>query len=142
MTSAGIEIRGGERRDLPGVLALWAEGRSEHASIPDRIEDLERLVGESPGSLLVAEQGGAIVGALIAGWDGWRGNLYRLTVRSDCRRSGIATDLARAGEEYLRRRGAKRVTALVAHGDGTAEPFWDSVGYPLDPAIGRRVRNI
>ncbi len=38
---------------------------------PDRIEDLERLVGDSPGSLLVAEESGAIVGTLIAGWDGW-----------------------------------------------------------------------
>lgn len=142
LAGAEIEIRVGGRSDLPGVLALWAEERSSHASVSDRVEDLERLVAESAGTLLVAERDGTIVGALIAGWDGWRGNMYRLAVRRDCRRDGIATALARAGEDHLRERGARRVTALVAHDDDVAGPFWDSVGYPLDPQIGRRVRNL
>jgi len=142
LTDAGVEIRRCERGDLPDVLALWGEERSEHASTPDRLEDLERLVAGSPAALLVAERDGAVVGALIAGWDGWRGNLYRLAVRADRRRDGIATALTRAGEEHLRRCGARRVTALVAYEDGRAGAFWDSAGYPLDPLIGRRVRNI
>ncbi len=128
-------------RDLREVLALWEEERSEHASTPDRIEDLERLIAESPGSLLVAEIGGAIVGALIAAWDGWRGNMYRLAVREGHRREGVATALTRAGEDYLRGRGAGRVTALVAH-DDEAGSFWDYAGYPLDPQMSRRVCNI
>jgi ribosomal protein S18 acetylase RimI-like enzyme len=142
LTDAVVDIRGCERGDLPEVLALWAAERSEHASIPDRVDDLERLVAESPAALLVAERDGAIVGTLIAAWDGWRGNMYRLAVRSDRRRDGVATALRRAGEEYLRHCGARRVTALVAHEDEIAGPFWDSAGYPLDPLIGRRVRNI
>lgn len=142
MTAARVEIRGAEGRDLTAVLALWAAERSSHASTPDRIEDLERLVADSPAHLLVAELDGAIVGTLIAAWDGWRGNMYRLAVRAECRRGGVATALTRAGEELLRRDGAGRVTALVAHDDEVAGPFWDSVGYPVDPVIGRRVRNV
>jgi ribosomal protein S18 acetylase RimI-like enzyme len=138
----GIDIRRCERRDLPEVLALWDEERSEHASTPDRIEDLERLLADSPAALLVAEQNGAIVGAMIAAWDGWRGNMYRLAVQGSHRREGVATALTRAGEDYLRDRGAGRITALVAHDDQAAGSFWDSVGYPLDPLMGRRVRNL
>jgi ribosomal protein S18 acetylase RimI-like enzyme len=82
--------------DLPKALALWAMARSGHSSIPDRIDDLERLIGDSPAALLVAERDGEIVGTLIAAWDGWRGNMYRLAVREDCRRQGIALKLARA----------------------------------------------
>jgi ribosomal protein S18 acetylase RimI-like enzyme len=128
--------------DAKAVLSLWAQERSEHASTADRLEDIERLIGDSPAALLVAERDREIIGALIAGWDGWRGNMYRLAVSKAHRRKGIGIALTRAGEEYLRGRGVRRVTALVAFDDETAGAFWESAGYPQDQEIGRRVRNL
>jgi ribosomal protein S18 acetylase RimI-like enzyme len=127
---------------VPPVLGLWEQARSEHASTPDRPEDLERLVLGSPGVLLLATSGLGILGVVIAAWDGWRGNLYRLAVHPEYRRGGVGIALVRAAEEHLRRQGATRITALVAYDDPVAAAFWDSVGYPQDPQIGRRVRNI
>ena len=123
-------------------MELWAQERSEHASTADRLDDVERLIGDSPAALLVAERDGEIVGALIAGWDGWRGNMYRLAVAEEHRRQGIGIALTRAGEEYLHGCGVRRVTALVAFEDEEAGAFWESAGYPQDREIGRRVRNI
>ena len=131
-----------QEADAPAVLDLWAQARSEHASTSDRLEDVERLVADSPAALLVAERDGEILGALIAAWDGWRGNMYRLAVRDGQRREGIGLALTRAGEDYLRRRGARRVTALVAFDDEVAGGFWESAGYPRDREIGRRVRDL
>ena len=131
-----------EPADVTAVMALWEESRSEHASTADRVEDVERLLEDSPAALLVAEREGEVVGALIAAWDGWRGNMYRLAVRDGDRRQGLGITLIRAGEDYLRSRGARRVTALVAFEDDAAGGFWDSAGYPQDREIGRRVRNI
>ena len=136
------EVRRAREADLPEVLALWEEERSRHASIPDRLDDLKRLLDDTPAALIVAERDGEIVGTLIAAWDGWRGNMYRLAVRDDCRRQGIGLRLTRAGEEYLRGRGARRITALVAFDDEDAGRFWEAAGYPPDEEIGRRVRNI
>lgn len=127
---------------MAGVLELWVETRSGHASVPDDEVAVESLVADSPAALLVAEREGEIVGALIAAWDGWRGNLYRLAVREGHRREGIGVALIRAGEDYLRQRGARRVTALVAFEDEVAGGFWDATGYPRDREIGRRVRNL
>jgi ribosomal protein S18 acetylase RimI-like enzyme len=127
---------------VPVVLGLWEQARSEHASTPDRPEDLERLILGSPGAVLIAEGDRGGLGVLIAAWDGWRGNLYRLAVHPEHRRSGIGLALVRAGEAHLRRQGATRVTALVAYADPVAAAFWDSAGYPQDHEIGRRVRNI
>jgi ribosomal protein S18 acetylase RimI-like enzyme len=135
-------VRRCERRDVPAVLVLWEQARSGHASTPDCIDDVERLLSDSPAALLVAERDGEIVGALIAAWDGWRGNMYRLAVRDGHRQEGIGIALTRAGEEYLRRCGARRVTALVAFDDEVAAGFWESAGYPRDDEIGRRVRNL
>jgi ribosomal protein S18 acetylase RimI-like enzyme len=142
----GVTIRRCRHEDAQAVLDLWAQERSEHASTTDRLDDIERLIGDSPAALLVAERGGErggeVVGALIAAWDGWRGNMYRLAVNKEHRREGIGIALTREGEEYLRSCGVRRVTALVAFEDETAGAFWESAGYPQDQEIGRRVRNI
>jgi ribosomal protein S18 acetylase RimI-like enzyme len=124
------------------VLELWQQARSEHASTVDRLEDVQRLLSNAAGSLLVAEADGAILGALIAAWDGWRGNMYRLAVGFEHRRQGVGLALVRAGEEHLRRQGARRITALVGYEDEVASAFWESAGYPQDHEIGRRVRNL
>ena len=138
-----VKIRRCQPGEASAVLDLWTESRSEHASTLDSLDTVERLTtADSPAALLVAERGGEIVGALIAAWDGWRGNMYRLAVRDEHRREGIALGLTRAGEEYLRGHGARRVTALVAFDDEGAGGFWDAAGYPRDREIGRRVRNI
>lgn len=135
-------MRIGQAQDASAILDLWHEARTAHASTADRLEDVRRLLTEAPGSLLVAEIDDAIVGALIAAWDGWRGNMYRLAVLSAHRRKGIGIALVRAGEEHLCRQGARRITALVAYDDPAAAAFWDSAGYPQDREIGRRVRNL
>lgn len=103
---------------------------------------MEQLAESSPAALLVAEAGDQVVGAVIAGWDGWRGNIYRLAVRDEHRRRGVGELLIRAAEDYLHGCGVRRVTALVAYDDETAGSFWDAMGYPQDIDIGRRVRNL
>jgi ribosomal protein S18 acetylase RimI-like enzyme len=142
LTGEKITVRRCRQHDVAAVLGLWAQARSAHASTPDHAEDVQRLLANSPAALLVAERRGEIVGALIAAWDGWRGNMYRLTVREGHRRKGIGIALTRAGEEYLRQCEVRRVTALVAFDDDVAGAFWESAGYPADHEIGRRVRNL
>jgi ribosomal protein S18 acetylase RimI-like enzyme len=142
LPAINLVVRACRIEDAPAVLQLWLQARSEHASTSDRIEDVQRLLSDAPGSLLVAESEGAILGALIAAWDGWRGNMYRLAVDSEHRRKGIGVALVRAGEEHLGREGANRITALVAFEDPIAGAFWEAAGYPQDEQIGRRVRNL
>jgi ribosomal protein S18 acetylase RimI-like enzyme len=142
LPSETITVRRCNHDDIDAVLKLWALARSEHASTSDRREDIERLVEDSPAALLVAETAGQIVGVVIAAWDGWRGNIYRLAVHAGYRRRGIGMQLTQAAEDYLRSCGVHRVTALVAFDDQAAGSFWDAAGYPQDTEIGRRVRNI
>jgi ribosomal protein S18 acetylase RimI-like enzyme len=137
-----ITIRRATDEDVGAVLHLWTLARSRRASAPDSRQNVESLVSGNPAALLVAEAAGEVVGAVIAGWDGWRGNIYRLAVGQNYRRQGIGLRLIRAAEDYLRDRGAERITALVAFDDEAAGAFWDAAGYPQDRAMGRRVRNI
>lgn len=135
-----MTVRGARQEDLDAVLALWGGARSAHAVTEDTPERVAALLAHDV--LLVAEVDGEIVGAVIAAFDGWRGNFYRLAVAPAVRRRGIGGALVAAGEERLRAAGAPRVTALVAFDDDVARGFWASVGYDADLEIGRMVRSL
>ena len=68
-----------------------------------------------------------MVGTVIAVFDGWRGNIYRLAVLPAYRKRGIARQLVQQAERRLAIRGAKRVVALASQHSETAAPFWDSM---------------
>jgi ribosomal protein S18 acetylase RimI-like enzyme len=123
------------------VIELWRESR-ERTGTTDDPESLGVLLEQDPDALLVAELEGRIVGSLIAVWDGWRGNMYRLTVHPAHRRQGIAGGLVGAGEERLRALGARRISALVWEEDRTAVGAWRSAGYEYDEGTGRFVKTL
>jgi ribosomal protein S18 acetylase RimI-like enzyme len=137
-----VEIRSATAADIAAVLALWQHSRSGVASVSDDEAMIERLLATNPDALLVAERDGEIVATLIAAWDGWRGNMYRLAVAADLRRSGIATELVLAGERRLRDLGCFRITALVWGEDDPALGFWGAAGYSHDSRIHRYVRMV
>jgi ribosomal protein S18 acetylase RimI-like enzyme len=95
-----------------------------------------------PELFVVAQVDDKLVGTLIGGWDGWRGNMYRLAVDPSYRRCGIGRALVREVEARLRAKGARRITALVLHEERGATEFWTAVGYERDRTIQRHVRNL
>jgi ribosomal protein S18 acetylase RimI-like enzyme len=133
------------RRCLPeeaeAVLALWRESGAT-VSATDTVEDLRRAVADGPAWVLVAEEGGRLVGSVIGSFDGWRANLYRLVVRPECRRRGIARRLVEEVTRRLAGQGARRVCALVEKDHPLAMAFWAGIGYRLDPRMVRFVHNL
>lgn len=134
-------IRAGTEDDALAVLALWRAAESP-VSPTDSEDGMRLLLRRDPDALLVAEGGGAVAGALIAAWDGWRANFYRLAVDPAWRRRGIGRALVHTGEERLRELGALRLTALVANSDREAIGLWRAVGYERQPGTSRFVRMI
>jgi ribosomal protein S18 acetylase RimI-like enzyme len=128
-----ITLRPGTRADIDAVLTFWLDGTAE-PSTTDDAGGLEGLLERSPGALILALDGDAIVGSVIAGWDGWRGTLYRLAVLPAYRRRGIATLLVAEAEQLLRDRGVRRMHLIASRAGGEiAESFWISARYePTD----------
>ena len=133
-------IRRCRPEEAEAVLALWRESGATVSST-DTVEDLRRAL-DSPACVLVAESGGRLVGSVIGSFDGWRANLYRLVVRPECRRRGIARALVEEVTRCLARQGARRVGALVEKDQPLAMGFWAGVGYGLDARMVRFVRNL
>jgi ribosomal protein S18 acetylase RimI-like enzyme len=107
------------------------------------LDDLTRLVHDHPDHLLVAVREGAVVGSVIGGWDGWRGNIYRLAVAPTARRTGLARRLVQEAERVLRARGARRISALVERHEAHAVGFWDALtdsGWRRDERMMRYIK--
>jgi ribosomal protein S18 acetylase RimI-like enzyme len=91
---------------------------------------------------MLAWDGSALVGSLMGGWDGYRGQMYRLAVDPAYRRRGIAGALVEAVEGELRRLECERITALVFKDEPGAPEFWREAGYTPDPVIVRYAKNL
>ena len=96
-------------------------------SITDHAGAVAAVIAD--GALLVAADDDGIAGTLIAGWDGWRGNFYRLAVRPEYQRQGLARRLVAEGEKALREKGCVRIGAIVVDDHDHAVGFWQAIGY-------------
>jgi ribosomal protein S18 acetylase RimI-like enzyme len=127
--------------EAEAVLRLWRDAEAV-PSVTDDPASVRALIDHDGDAVLVAEEGGRIVGCLVAGWDGWRGHMYRLAVLPEHRRRGVARALVAEGERRLRARGARRVAAIVVTAHEPAVGFWEAAGYARDRRVGRFVRNV
>ena len=143
---ATIQIRLCTPNDCADVIQLWKDADAT-PSITDTVEELQRTVASGNAIVLVAiDDAGHLVGSVIGGWDGWRGNIYRLAVAPSARRQGIAAMLVNEVSSRLAiEKGARRISALVEKAHPHAAGFWDSMksgGYEHDPRLTRYIKTI
>ena len=141
---SAVAIRRGRPEDIERVLELWTQAGAT-PTLTDTQEGLAELLASPQSILLLAEADGRVVGTVIGGWDGWRGNIYRLAVLPAYRRRGIARALVGEAERRLHRMGARRISALVESDHLWATDFWDSLGasgYRRDLRMRRYVKTL
>ncbi|HEY7295269.1 MAG TPA: GNAT family N-acetyltransferase [Dehalococcoidia bacterium] len=136
-----IELRPCRLQEIEAVLTLWQ--RAEAVPRPtDNVGALRLRLERDPELFVLAWDGERLVGSLLGGWDGWRGNMYRLAIDPAYRRRGIARRLVAAVEAALRALGAERISSLVFEEEPGAAEFWLSAGYAPDPATSRYAKDL
>lgn len=123
--------------DTEDVVALWEEAGLTRPWNDPRL-DIERKLTVQPELFLVAvddtdaeagEARRAIVGTVMAGYDGHRGWLYYLAAAMSHRRRGVGRALVAEAERLLIERGCPKVQLMVREGNEQALEFYDELGY-------------
>ncbi|CAM5558308.1 MULTISPECIES: GNAT family N-acetyltransferase [Streptomyces] len=140
-TMDDLSLRAATPADLDAVLAFWKVA-AEGTSISDDGDGVARLVERDPDALILAEREGALVGTVIAGFDGWRCHLYRLAVHPDQRRRGVGGALLAAAGERFVALGGRRADAMVLDRNTSAHHAWRAAGYEAEPQWSRWVKHL
>ena len=70
---------------------------------------------------------------MIAGWDGWRGSVYRLAVSPAHRRRGIGGGCCTPPRSAWSLSGRAGLHAIVVGTDALAVGFWDATNWEHQP---------
>jgi ribosomal protein S18 acetylase RimI-like enzyme len=129
-----LEIRRYRERDRQELVALWKRTFPDDPprNEPNRMIDLKLAVDDA---IFVAVDGGAVIGAAIAGYDGHRGWLYSVAVDEARRRRGVGSELIRHAVDALRGLGCVKVNLQVRSTNAAVVAFYESLGFAVEDRI-------
>ena len=123
------------------VAALWLRIFSDARGANPPDDNLRRKLEFQGELFLVGELGGAVVGTVMAGYDGHRGWIYRLAVAPECRSRGFARALMAEAEARLRKIGCPKVNLQVRGGNSEVVCFYEKLGFAVEDRVsmGKRL---
>jgi ribosomal protein S18 acetylase RimI-like enzyme len=120
-------IREAVAADSEAIIALWqACGLTRPWNDP--AADIALALATATSTILVAHDGGTLVGTAMAGFDGHRGWIYYLGTLPDRRSQGIAARLLTASQDWLAALGCPKVELMVREGNDAAG-MYDHLGW-------------
>ena len=115
--------------DYDGVHALWLSIRGfSIRSIDDSREGVEKFILRNPGTSIVAEEEGEIIGAILCGHDGRRATFYHVCVREDRRKQGIGKAMVVRAMNELKKEKINKVALIAFTKNDVGNAFWKSIG--------------
>jgi ribosomal protein S18 acetylase RimI-like enzyme len=140
MSHIQLGIRPFQIADKEAVIELWREVFPNEPAWNEPDAVIHRRLAFERQPFLVAAQGNAIVGTVLAGYDGVRGWIYHLAVASSVRRAGIASRLMVAAEDQLVALGCPKVNLQVRAANADVVAFYKAIGYEIDDRISMSKR--
>lgn len=120
--------------DASAVKQIWATVLPDTAYYNQPAFALERKLAVDD-LIFVAEHEGAVVGTVMAGYDGHRGWLYSVAVLPAHRRHGTGAKLIEAALWALAELGCVKVNLQVRPDNQAVTAFYQSVGFTVEPRI-------
>ena len=123
-----MRIRAFRVSDTEAVLSLWERSEISRPWLDLRTEIVEKMKRDR-SLFLVADDMGAVVGAVMGAYDGRRGWVYHLAVEPGRRHEGIGRLLMHHLEARMARMGVVKVNLQVRHDNLGVVDFYRALDY-------------
>jgi len=125
------------------VVELWRNVFGYETAHNEPNLTISKKIAINDGLFFVAVENSAIVGTIMAGYDGHRGWLYSVAVDPGKRLNGLGSSLVIHAEKALADLGCMKINLqLLATNEATAA-FYKSIGYSVEPrlSMGKLIRD-
>jgi len=133
-------IRPFEDHDQEQVIRLW-QACGLVSPVNDPALDIERKKRVQREMFLVARIGGAVVGTVMAGYEGHRGWINYLAVSPEHQMTGLGRALMEEAEKLLRAIGCPKINLQVRTSNAQVRAFYERIGFGEEPVVsfGKRL---
>jgi len=124
-----ITIEPASHDDIEDIDTLWREAFTDDEPHHRAATAVPAKLAFQPDLFLVARVQGRVIGSVMAGYDGYRGHIYRVAVRKSHQRHGIGALMMREAEARLRALGCIKINLQIRAGNDAVAAFYRGLGY-------------
>jgi ribosomal protein S18 acetylase RimI-like enzyme len=130
-------------KNYPEIINLWKNTIGVGLSgEDDSKKSIKIFLEKNPNTCFVAKYNGEIIGTIMAGNDGRRGNIYHLMVKPENRKNGIGKKLLEKVEKNLKKEGIRKIKLVVYKNNNIGNKFWEETGYKIRKDLNYRDKKI
>ena len=120
--------------DMAALVALWQQVFPDDPPHNEPTRALQAKLA-CDDLVFVAEDGGNIVGACMAGYDGHRGWLYAVAVDPQHRRRGIGQGLVGEATQALKQLGCIKLNLQIRADNHAVADFYRALGFDVEDRL-------
>jgi ribosomal protein S18 acetylase RimI-like enzyme len=129
-----MQLAEATEQDVEAVVALWERcGLTRPWNDPR--QDLAKALGAADAAVILGFEGTALIGSVMAGFDGHRGWVYYLAVEPSRQRRGHGRALMEAAARWLQERNAPKLQLMVRETNAAAIGFYERLGFERQPVV-------
>ena len=130
-------------KNYPEIINIWKNtiGLGLNGE-DDSKKSIKIFLEKNQNTCFVAKYNGEIIGTIMAGNDGRRGNIYHLMVKSENRKNGIGKKLLERVEKNLKKEGIRKIKLVVYKNNNIGNKFWKENGYNIRKDLNYRDKKI
>ena len=138
-----MEIKKMTIDDYEDVYKLWLKTPGMGLNnIDDSKEGIDKFLKRNPNTCFIAKIKDKVVGVILCGLDGRRGDIYHTAVDINNRKKGIGELLVNYALDALKTEGINKVALVVFSKNDVGNSFWENRGFIIRKDIKYRNKEL